>query len=352
MSCCPKETKEGKESKEDEEVINDKKQKQVSEVKDIKSIECNICCETLRLPYSFNCGHGMCITCTAESLNRCLNCPFCRKKIRYVTPNFTLMELLDQNNTETTDDERSLQTIINSFFDDNDNFNMSSISTAVQSIHSFDPLLQAFPIPAYASYSDQTLFPGITVTYPPVQQQMLNTGSTSQGQQAAGLLPPLIPLPSSSSSSANNNTVATLYGYESGTIGYWRWKNEYEPWMTGYMLLCVAVAVSRNDVSESAIRKCKAESISKVANILHSQLRRRLPENFNTKMAFDWVWADITSISPNNIYTKDLLGKLDFNFLKWVTRSHRAAKKSSRNSLVTYLTDKQVNKEDIMSDLD
>ena len=57
--------------------------------------QCGVCMEVLRLPYTFNCGHSLCITCTAEQIKIKKVCPFCRNLITCASPNYALRQILN-----------------------------------------------------------------------------------------------------------------------------------------------------------------------------------------------------------------------------------------------------------------
>ena len=57
---------------------------------------CDVCYDTMKLPFVFNCGHSMCIICTQRYLtgNNSNICPFCRRDIITTSPNYSLRKLL------------------------------------------------------------------------------------------------------------------------------------------------------------------------------------------------------------------------------------------------------------------
>jgi hypothetical protein len=293
-----------------------------------RTIDCGICLDIMRLPYSFSCGHSICIVCTAESLNRELSCPFCRKKIRFAMPNYTLMDVLDQGDSQTTDEEKSLQTIITSFFDDdNHRINMSSMSSSLPSI-------------GQRVSTEQLL---ANTTFDPIPYNRYITNSQPIVTNG-GIPPPLIPLP--------QFTPVTLpsldaESHEVNTIGDWKRKNRNKEWMCGYVLLTVVNEVIDGELPERIIKKCKGASLSACESACYYYLKTRLPENFTDKMVFDWIWHYITDGNVDKIYTDNILSEMDFNFLKFLVRRHPDAKRSSRNVLITYLKDKEVDKEDL-----
>jgi hypothetical protein len=79
--------------------------------------KCGICFDTLRLPYTFNCGHSLCISCTAVHIKINTVCPFCRQQITSVSPNYALRAIVYHNNeTESlTEQELRMQSDIQSF---------------------------------------------------------------------------------------------------------------------------------------------------------------------------------------------------------------------------------------------
>jgi hypothetical protein len=60
-------------------------------------MECEICCERMKLPYSLSCGHSLCVSCTITHLKDKNLCPFCRCKVSNISPNFSLRQLLLTN---------------------------------------------------------------------------------------------------------------------------------------------------------------------------------------------------------------------------------------------------------------
>jgi len=366
-----REVKDVKEVKDKKEVVDvDTKQGGLTGDKQVV-IECSICFDTMRLPYSFSCGHGMCIVCTAESLNRVLTCPFCRKNIRFAMPNYTLMDVLDKNGSEPlTQEEQSLQTIITTFFeDDNDNrnshFNMRSIDQALEQIA---PSHSPSPISTSSSSSSSSHIPLLPL--PPAYVLPLNshvtnvTHVTNTGQHVPvsrfqTLPPPLIPLLAvnrTTDSGISNNGEGGGEGssvVDNYTIYKWKVANSHESWMSGYVLMTVIVAITNVDLSERVVIKCKAASLSACESACSRFMYTMIPieqrasrQTFNKKV-FDWVWQRITDDETVTQYTEDIVDELDYNFLKWLTRFHPNIKKSSRKDIVNSLIGKDITKRDV-----
>jgi hypothetical protein len=83
----------------------------------LNSLPCNICYETIgSLPFVFKCGHSLCIVCTKlylENISQNSNCPFCRKKVTSISPNYSLRCIMEQDVNHTSNINQNINKIVN-----------------------------------------------------------------------------------------------------------------------------------------------------------------------------------------------------------------------------------------------
>ena len=77
---------------------------------------CGICYNTFRLPFVFDCGHSFCVSCTALHLQQKHDCALCRCPTGKVVPNYSLRQLLrDDDKTVTEEEKVWLNSIVEQF---------------------------------------------------------------------------------------------------------------------------------------------------------------------------------------------------------------------------------------------
>ena len=351
-----------------------------------RSADCIVCLESLRLPYTFNCGHGLCVQCTAEVLVQNQSCPSCRAPITSATPNYLLMSILELDTT-VTDEDKSYQLIIKTIIEERGFTNMQSMRDALPSATTtttsgarIPGLLSRITTDSLrVSSENQRMAESLTADTVAMSQDMdrlLNSVRGVQQQQTTqttlvrrGIQQPLsaeaqlrLLLDEDRANTANNNLTATrptiaipetYGGYHTNTIGAWIHQNRYANWLTGYVLLVVIIKLVRPQ--PHIITELKGQSRSKVESKCYYHLKYITPDNFNNELVMEWVWSDMltkhgssnvtgsnnnnTTIDPNNntvagsnntySYNEALLEWLDFNLMKWLTRDLNVKRNSS-----------------------
>jgi len=78
-------------------------------------MDCDICLDKLKLAYSFDCGHSICISCTIKHLETHDTCHLCQNKIKLISPNFALRRLLNDDNVMTDNENVAIDKIMATF---------------------------------------------------------------------------------------------------------------------------------------------------------------------------------------------------------------------------------------------
>jgi len=77
---------------------------------------CGICYNIFRLPFVFDCGHSFCVSCTALHLQQKHDCALCRCPTDKVVPNYSLRQLLKDDDKTVTEEEKVwLDSIVEQF---------------------------------------------------------------------------------------------------------------------------------------------------------------------------------------------------------------------------------------------